>query len=208
MVDKIIEQVKDGAEQERDLSKIASIMIHRVGVDLRTGVVLGFDALDIAEVFIGRDPRWASVAKSTGSQNAYTFYVGGDLGPKAYDGRVWQALPLDEIGHHGRRFSRYSIGIACIGDFRVKPPSERQWAAAVDIVSDLCFIFGLISRRVQGHGEVKGAHSGAKAPGRPAACPGDLWDMDAFRGSVRDDMRNKVRQDAIWRLEQVGVELP
>lgn len=208
MVDRIIELVRDGAEQERDIDAIIGIMIHRVGIDLQTGLVLGFDAVTLADIFCGRDPRWQSIAKVTGSQNAYTFFVGGNLGPAQFDGKVWQALPLDEVGHHGRRFSRSHIGIACVGDFRAKPPSDRQWQAAVDLCSDLCLFLGIISRRVVGHGEVPGAHNGSKAPGKPAACPGDLWGMAAFRESVRLDMRNKVRQDAIWRLEQTGTALP
>lgn len=207
MVDRIINQVRDDRAQERDLDAIKGIMLHRCGIDLRTGVVIGFEAVEIAEAFIGRNPRWHSVAKATGHQNAYTFYVGGGLGPSQYDGRVWQALPFDEVGHHGRRFSRSHIGIACIGDFRVKPPSDKQWAATIDLCADLCLLFGIISRRVVGHGEVPAAHNGSKAPGKPASCPGDLFGLDAFREAVRLDMRNKVRQDAIWRLEQTGVKL-
>lgn len=208
MVDKIIELVRDHYEQERDIDVITGVMVHRVGVDLKTGVVIGHDALEIAEAFIGKNPRWKSVAKVTGNQNAYTFYVGGDLGPTNLDGHVWQALPIDEVGHHARRWSRYHIGIAMVGDFRVRPPSDKQWNAAVDLCSDLCLLFGVISKRVVGHGEVEGAHGGGKAPGKRGACPGDLWDMHAFREAVRQEMRRKTRQDASWRLEQVGVELP
>jgi hypothetical protein len=208
MVDRVIHLVDDGKPQHRDIDAVGGIMLHRVGVDLRTGVAIGYEAVEIAEAFIGRNPRWRSVSQVTGSQNAYTFYIGGDLGPGQYDGRVWQALPLDEIGHHGLRFSKSHIGIACVGDFRVKPPSEKQWNAAVDLCADLCLFFGVISRRIVGHGEVPGSHNGAKAPGKPAACPGDLWGMTAFRQSVRQDMRSKIHVDAAWRLEQVGTELP
>lgn len=208
MVDKIIELVRDHYDQERDIDVVTGVMVHRVGVDLKTGVVIGHDALEIAEAFIGKNPRWKSVAKVTGNQNAYTFYVGGDLGPTNLDGHVWQALPIDEVGHHARRWSRYHIGIAMVGDFRVRPPSDKQWNAAVDLCSDLCLLFGVISKRVVGHGEVEGAHGGGKAPGKRGACPGDLWDMHAFREAVRQEMRRKTRQDASWRLEQVGVELP
>lgn len=204
----IIEQVRDHKDQERSIGAIEGIMLHRAGVDLRSGVVIGYDAVEIAEAFIGRNPRWKSVAKVTGSQNAYTFYIGGDVGPGQFDGRIWQALPLDEVGHHGRRFSWGHIGIACIGDFRVRPPSEKQWSAAVDLCGDLCLFLGIISRRVVGHGEIPNAHAGNKAPGKPAACPGDLWDMVAFREAVRQDMRQKVRQGAISRLQEVGTKLP
>ena len=208
MVGVIIDQVKDHKEQLRDPKAIEGIMVHRVGVDLKANRVIGYDALTICNAFLGRDDRWLDVAKVTGKQNAYTFFVGGGLGPEQFDGHIWQALPLDEIGHHGLRFSHSHIGIALIGDFRVRPPTERQWLAAVDLCADLCLVIGLSSRRVVGHGEVEHAHRGNKAPGKPGACPGDFLAMPAFRNAVHGEMLAKIRQDARWRLEQANVRLP
>jgi hypothetical protein len=208
MVGVIIDQAKDHREQIRDAKAIEGIMIHRVGVDLRQNLVIGYDALTICDAFLGRNERWAAVAKVTGRQNAYTFYVGGGLGPEQYDGHVWQALPLDEVGHHGLRFSHSHIGVALIGDFRVRPPTERQFLAAIDLCADLCLLIGLASRRIVGHGEVEHAHSGSKAPGKPGACPGDFLVMRAFRDAVHSQMLGKIRQDARWRLEQANVRLP
>lgn len=204
----IIDQVKDAKEQIRDSKAIEGLMIHRVGVDLKTGAVIGYDAKTIADAFTGRNDRWAQVAKVTGRQNPYSFYVGGGLGPEHYDGYIWQTLPLDEIGHHGLRFSHSHLGIALIGDFRVRPPTERQWLAAVDLCADLCLLIGLASRRVVGHGEVEHAHRGNKAPGKPGACPGDFLAMKAFRAGIHSDMLGKLRYDARYRLERNGVRLP
>jgi hypothetical protein len=208
VVEVIIDRVRDHKDQRRTIDSIDGVMIHRVGVDLEAKLLIGYDAVSICDAFTGRDPKWEAVAKVTGSQNPYTFFVGGSVGPDEFDGKIWQALRIDEIGHHARKFSKRYIGIGMIGDFRVRPPSERQWLAACDLCADLCLFLGRVTSRVIGHGEMPGAHGGEKAPGMPAACPGDLLSMSAFRSAVRIEMRNKVRQDAYWRLEQVGVQLP
>lgn len=181
----VIERCKDRAQQERSLNSVVGLMIHRCGVDLRHDVVLGYDAPTIVDAFTGKEPRWASVAAVTGRQNPYTIYIGGNLGPEDCDGVVWQALPLDEIGHHGRRFSRGHIGIGVIGDFREKPPSKTQLRTLVSVCSDLCIGLGLDPyKAIKGHGEIEGSHDGTKSPGRHNACPGDLLNMFTLRDDV------------------------
>lgn len=204
MIENIIDLVRDGRDQHRS-SEISGIMIHRVGIDLRQMHVLGFDAISICDAFLGRVDRWRDVAKATGGQNAYTFYVGGNLGSESYDGRVWQALPLGEVGHHARRFSRPYIGIGCIGDFREEPPSEAQRLAVIDLCADLCGMLDLDASRVVGHGEILGAHNGSKAPGAPAACPGDLFDIEQLRHEVSVVMQAKGSHAARKRLRNLGL---
>lgn len=204
----IIDRVRDHADQRRDLNKIRGIMVHRCGINLRTGVIIGYDAVEICDAFTGRDERWASVAEHTNNQNPYTFYVGGARGHVDSDGKVWQALELNEIGHHARGLSPSHIGIGLIGDFRVDSPSAMQWGAAVGLVADLCLMLCLKSSRVLGHGEAPKAHGGDKAPGHPGACPGDKLSMDVFRGSVAGVMATRMRRDAAWRLQDTGYRLP
>jgi hypothetical protein len=208
VIDVVIDQVRDHRDQVRDLGAIEGIMMHRCGVNLKSGVVLGYDAQAICDAFLGRDPKWAEVSTATGRQNAYTFFVGGNLGPAQFDGRTWQTLDLDEVGHHGLRFSYTHLGVTAIGDFRVKPPSELQWQATIKLVTELCLLLGVPSRRVVGHGEVPHAHRGGKAPGEPGACPGDFRSMDAFRAQVRGRMLMLARNDARHRLEVLGARLP
>lgn len=195
-------EVADGHDQRRDIGTCHGIMVHRVGVDDQTGVVIGYDGLAISEAFTGRRPEWEEVAKVTGHQNAYTLYLGGDWGPPKLDGKIWQALPLDEIGHHARRFSKLYIGIGCIGDFRAHPPSPAQWAALVDVCVELCTAFNWNPyKRIKGHGEEPRAHGGEKAPGQPAACPGDLLNMYA----LRDDVAFMIKELARRRLHESGL---
>jgi hypothetical protein len=207
-IESIITEVYDGDADIRHVDRIVGLMIHRVGVDLQSGVVLGYDARSICDAFLGRAPRWAEVAKITGSENAYTLFVGGDLGPAELDGHIWQALPLDELGHHARRFSGDYLGIGCIGDFRERPPSPKQLANLVSICADLCLALGLGAAGVVGHGEIRGAHGGAKAPGKPAACPGDLLGLDGLRSMISEEMAISMRAGAVRRLASAGLLFP
>ena len=201
-VQNIIDIVADGHDQRRDLGDIEGIMIHRVGVDSETGVELGFDGQTLAEIFTGRREEWVEVANVTGRQNAYSLYIGGNLGPKKYDGAVWQACALDEVGHHARRFSKPYIGIGCIGDFRHHQPSDKQWNVLVDICAELCSAFMWNPyKRIKGHGEIPKAHGGEKAPGMPAACPGDLLDMYV----LRDEVAVLIKEVARRRLHESGL---
>jgi hypothetical protein len=184
----IIEEVRDHKDQERGLWQIKGLMLHRCGVDLRTGTVLGYDGLSVARAFTGKMPHLQEVAKATGFQNAYTFMVNAGVGPHYFNGSVWQALPLDEVGWHGRRFSRGWVGCAWIGDPRVQPISRHGWDAMVKLCAGLCQLQGLDPMtQIKGHGEVKDAHGGEKAPGRRASCPGlSISKLDEFRRDVRD----------------------
>lgn len=206
-VDVIIDQAYDGIPQRREIGAISGIMVHRVGVDLKTGAVIGYDAPSIVDAFIGKVPQWKSVAAATGGQNAYTFYIGGDLGPKKFEGKIWQALPFDEVGHHARRFSVPYMGVALIGDFRAKPPSKIQWLRAVDLISDICMLLDLDVAEVVGHGDVKGAHGGEKAPGQPFACPGGFLSMGELRRAVESKIKRWARHSSFWRLHRSGVQL-
>ncbi len=185
----VIARCRDKADQERGLDQLRGIMLHRVGIDLKHkphSRVLGYTGPEVSDVFTGRDPAYPDVAKATGGQNAYTFLIGGDCGPAKHDGVVWQCLPLDEIGHHARRWSRGWIGVGWIADPRVRPLSAAARVAAVELCAALCNQFGWSpANRVRGHGEVEGAHGGEKAPGKPDACPGlSVVELDAIRHDI------------------------
>lgn len=186
-VEYVIDQAFDGRYLERDLGAIKGIMVHRVGVDLtaRPLTVIGHTALEICQVFQGKVKHLLDVARATGYQNPYTVMIGGDHVAADHDGTIWQVMPLDEVGWHARRWSPGYIGVACIGDFRVQPPSRRQRAALVFTLAVLCGRLGLDPyKHIKGHGEVPGAHDGTKAPGQPNACPGDLLDMLLVKDDV------------------------
>ncbi len=198
--------MRDRRQQDRP-AEIDGIMIHRTGVDLKTGVVIGYDGVSVCDAFTGRAKQWAAVAKVTGSQNPYTFLVGGDGNNGSHDGVIWQALPTHEVGWHARRFSLPYVGVAMIGDFREASPTVPQWESAVYLVSELVLALKLSVSHVLGHGEVDGAHSGKKAPGQPHACPGDLWQMDDFRRNVNAALVGRSAHYAKERLARLGVSI-
>ena len=202
-VTNIIEQVKDHKSQPRPWKEVEGIMLHRCGVDLVYGHVLGYDAVSVVEAFIGRRPEWKAVAGATGCQNAYSILVGSDLGPTEYDGRAWQALPLTEIGWHGRRFSDDYVGLAWIADPRKVPLSGKAWSAMAEICAALCLDRGWDPyQAVLGHGEVEGSHDGSKAPGQPSACPGlSQRDLNVFR----DDVAVAMRYHGLQSVKQLGL---
>lgn len=193
----IIDRVADGKGASRDWEAIEGAMVHRVGVDLKTGGEIGYDGETIARAFIGAIPKFEAVAKVTGHQNAYTILIGGNLGLEEFDGVVWQALALDEVGYHGRRFSAPFIGIACIGDFRVSLPSKLQRNSLVDILVELCGAFGWDPyKKIKGHDEVPYA---SKDPNKE--CPGSLLAMNPLRDDVATIMKDRSRR----RLFEAGL---
>lgn len=202
-VEAIIDWADDGIQQQRDFESLEGLMIHRCGVDMKTGTVLGYDAKSVIREFLGLPGAlYPEVAQATGGQNAYTFLIGGNLGPPTFDGRIWQALPIDEVGHHGRRFSVPYVGIGLIFDGRVAAPSEAQYNALVDLCAAICaaWMWNPYSD-IKGHGEVAGSHGGNKAPGKSAACPGDLLNMNHLRDDVAGMMCDIGRQ----RLSEMGI---
>lgn len=199
----IIDQVFDGKDQERDVGRTKGIMLHRCGIDLQYGHVLGYTGLEVAKAFIGQKPEWAEVAKATNNQNAYTVMVASDLGPPDVDGLAWQCLPLDEIGWHGRQFSRDFIGFSWIADPRKKPLSPDAWEAMTELCARMCTARSWDPyQAVKGHGEVSGSHNGSKAPGKPHACPGlTQKQLNVFR----DDVSVRMRQTGLLSLADAGL---
>lgn len=182
----IIEESYDGNRQPRR-GEIQGIMLHRCGIDLKTGIILGVNGNEIADIFTGKNQRFPKVTEVTGGQNPYTFYVGGH---READGTVWQALPVNEVGHHARRWSSPFIGVGCIGDFRKEAPSVAQLAALIDLLAGLCAAFAFDPyKAIRGHGEVQG---GEKHPTSAGACPGGLLSLNAVRYDTEQIMRERA----------------
>ena len=201
----LIAELWDGKPWNRDFDVIDGFAVHRVGVNKRTGQVIGTGALEIGQAFIGKRAEWHEVAAATGHQVPYTFMIGGDLGPAELDGRVWQCLPMDEIGAHARRWSSRHIGVALIGDPREHPVSAPQMASLVDLLADLCAAYAKDPyQSIKGHGEIQG---GSKAPGQRGECPGKLLNMNHLRDDVATMMRERPRRrltdsGLIWSFDR------
>ncbi len=204
-ISNVINRVHDKRDRERNWEKLHGAMVYRVGIDDQTGITLGFDAVSISDHFTGKDKRYPSVAKATKGDLAYSIMIGGDRGPPRFNGKIWQTLTLDEVGSHARRWSAPYLGIGCIGDFRKgvgKKMSPKQYASLTDLLVLICNAFSWDPYRdIKGHGEVPKAHGGEKAPGEPAACPGDLLNMN----HLRDDVATLIRDNARRHLHDAGL---
>lgn len=195
---KIINIIEDSYDHHQlpRRTRIDGIMLHRCGINLQAGIILGETAPELVEIFTGRNPRHPTVTEATGGDNPYTLYVGGH---RDSEGVVWQAIPINEVGHHARRWSYNYIGIGCIGDFRKEGPTSLQMSSLVDLLAGLCAAYAFDPyKAIKGHGEVQG---GDRAPGSPEACPGHMLNLN----NIRYDTELIMRERAYRRLSEEGL---
>jgi hypothetical protein len=202
-----IAECDDGITTERNRSKIKRIVVHRVGKDMKYGINLGDTAWEISDHFTGKNDQYPEVKKATGGENAYTLMIGGDCGDSQWDGVAWQILHPDDVGHHARRWWNVTaLGIACIGDFRIKAVSPKQYEALVAVCAELCPLLGIDplgydDRKVPylaGHDQLPG---GSSDPNKE--CPGMYLPMDR----VRADVSMVIKSGAGERLRDLGMRV-
>lgn len=157
----VIKQCDDGKPHVRDLAAIVTLAIHRIG--------LGNDPIEVCRRF-REDPE---VAKYTGAENPYTFYVGPA-------GEIWQALPISDIGRHARRWNVQAIGIGVMGDFRKQAAPVAQVAALDRLCFELITALDIPADQVKGHDELPGGSSDASKQ-----CPGKHLSMTQLRDRLR-----------------------
>ena len=155
-----------GRQRIRDRA-IDLVIIHRLGASLRGWPHELHTVADVAAAFAGLEEL-----RPEGGE-VYDLVVWRD-------GRVEQWHPLRQYGAHALGASRRSVGIACIGDFRVHAPTDEQWSALVQ----LCTVLrgGLQAQpAVLGHSDVAGGYRDQeKRPGGREECPGPLLDLAAL----------------------------
>ncbi|HID23695.1 MAG TPA: N-acetylmuramoyl-L-alanine amidase [Planctomycetaceae bacterium] len=105
----------------------------------------------------------------------YHFVIGNGHGMS--DGQIEPTFRWREQlqgAHAGvAEYNEYGIGIALIGNFEKSPPTAKQLTAVKRLVSVLARRYGIDSRHVVGHSDIKAT-----------ACPGKLFPMDEVRQSV------------------------
>lgn len=155
-VENVINRIGGDRPRQRKISDLMYLMIHRFGShDLQWYDDQGItpDALGVAKFY--HDNGDASAA--TGGEMPYTFVVG------VY-GTIWQARHILDVTPHGKRFNVPAIGIACLGDFRLLPPTLNQIQALEDLLAGI--------KRLWPHLEIVG-HSDLKWAATPGKqCPG------------------------------------
>lgn len=198
-----IDEYKGVNKTTRYIDELEGIAIHRGGMDRETRVYLGTTGPEITNEFIGRGDKYPELKQVTGGQQPYTFFIGGSLKRGEHDGKIWQVAPLTDVTWHARKASYRYIGICMIGDYRNEEPTDAQWHSAVILSKVLCRWREWDPYKcIKGHGEIDGAHDGSKGPGKPAACPGDLWDMHIFR----DDVARSIYNQNISALDDLNLQ--
>lgn len=91
----------------------------------------------------------------------------------------------DEEGAHTLELgmNRVGLGICCVGNYDAVTPPEDLLAALRRLCRFLMGAHGIPAENVIGHREAQAA-GGVPVAGRKS-CPGRLFDMDAFRASLK-----------------------
>lgn len=91
-------------------------------------------------------------------------------------GRLVVVHDLSVKGSHAGKWNTKALGLAWIGDFRVKAPTGIQRLVGLQTNQWFCERFERGIGACVGHDELR---DGSAHPSK--RCPGDLLDMDAFR---------------------------
>lgn len=181
LVRNLIKQVNDGRKRLLDPTKVNKLIIHRVGKNLKAKrpVDWGDGATEII-------PRLMSEAgKSLGYQVPYTFFI-------REDGGIEQTLGLYEYGPHAAKFNATGIGIAVIGDPRVKEPTVEQYKSLIWVCAVIADVTGIPISNIYGHTELPNA---SRDPTKE--CPGKHLPMDRLKHDVRA-RRDALRRKRLW----------
>ena len=94
---------------------------------------------------------------------------------------------LDKVGAHTRGRNHDGIGICCVGNFDIEPPSVKQWQLLVKLCKSLSYTFNIVLSNIKGHCDFS-----------EKSCPGKMFDMQRLRDDIaRSVIGYIVRSDEI-----------
>ena len=125
---------------------------------------------------------WHAIRKYHIETNGW-FDIGYHFGIELFDDGV-QVLcgrMLTDRGAHcvQNKMNDISIGICIVGNYDLIEPPQNVWDAGVKLVASLCVFGGIDTDNVQPHGLYNTGKS----------CPGEMFNMDAFRLDVKTRCR-------------------
>lgn len=106
------------------------------------------------------------------------------------NGQITQFLDYDARGAHCYGFNSHSIGIACIGDFRIEKATDAQMYASMVLCRDLLFKYG-DTVRVKRHDDLRRINNQ-----RIKGCPGRNFPFERIKKWAETALKNKMELDA------------
>jgi hypothetical protein len=167
---------------ERRQAEVTGVVVHRIEVSQEDPSFRDTPA-DVARFF-----REHPVGKqATGGAMPYPLLIDAQ-------GQITQTVPLLRVTPHARKYNPTTVGVALLGDFRGKAPSELQRRACVLVCADLLHALGRTSADMFGHDELSG---GSSDPDKE--CPGRHLPMSTLRQDVAAELaRGGGRFELSW----------
>jgi len=106
------------------------------------------------------------------------------------DGKVVDGRSLDISGAHARGFNSKAIGVALIGNFEKRLPTEQQLKALAKLLLKLIKDHGIKPLQVFGHNEKK-----------RTLCPGKYFPMERVKNDLANGLKPKIDKNKYWRVQ-------
>lgn len=167
--------------QRRDKKNITTLVVHRIEVS-QEDRTYSDSAQDVVRFFLEHPIG----VKATGGDIPYPLIV-------EPSGAVVQTVPLGCVTPHAVSHNPVGIGIACVGDFRRRPPSGPQKEALVTLCAQLIEALQLDIQALRGHDELVG---GSRDPEK--VCPGEFLSMQELRVAVAEFKGAAAPLEVVW----------
>lgn len=143
------------------MRKINKIVVHHTG----SRILRGFDSLSLIKF----RHKYFRGFEDIG----YHYLIGNGILTR--DAKVYNARPVEIEGAHAYGHNKDSIGIALIGNFNFRKPTEKQLNSLIELLAENCRKYGLNKGDIYGHRELDNSNT---------SCPGEYIDMDELRRQV------------------------
>lgn len=175
-------------------SRTTAIVLHHLGTDIDRD---GITTKDEAVSFFVKDPEGIATVALPGTYDhklptirrwkergpPYTTVAGADLTYSGFvpyhrlvgvDGTVYRMLPIEVVGAHAGAWNDRSVGVACLGDFSKRPPTDAEELALIALLRDILSVYP--GAEIVSHDETL-----VRAGLEPKGCPGKFFPLDRVR---------------------------
>ena len=107
-----------------------------------------------------------------------------------YDGKIRGGRPLTISGAHARGFNAVSVGIALLGNFMEKPPTEQQIKSCIKLSVMLCKEHKINPSQLFQHKDKANT-----------LCPGKYFPIKRILKETEDGLKPKQDAGKYWRVQ-------